>query len=151
MNLKYTTGKLHAQLVSLGFLILAIGIWRIIVGDWFGILFIVVSIFIIFTKSVITIDTENKKIKKYNSYIFFKRGKWEDIKTVKSLIIRKVKISQNMHLLSLSKTETSYKYKIIMILANKNTEIITKEDYKTVKKIADEIAKSLDILVEDKT
>ena len=149
--MNFTTGKLPAPLISLAYLLLAIGIWRIVLLDCLGILFVAVSIFLLFTKSKIEIDTENKKLKKYTVFLFFKIGKWEDIKSVKSVLIKKVKITHNMHLLSQSKTDIRFNYKIIMILANKNIEIITKENYNKIKEIADKLATELNISVIDKT
>jgi len=170
MNLNFTTKKLPTQLISLAYLLLAIGIWRIFVLDYLGILLVVLSIFVLSTKSGIAIDAENKKLKKYTVFLFFKKGIWEDIKTVESLIIKKVKISQNIHLLSLSKTDTRYKYSIILTLADrnfeiittennniikdiadKNIEIITTENYNKIKKIADKLAAELNVPIIDKT
>lgn len=151
MSLNFTTGKLPTPLISLAYLLLAIGIWRIFILDYLGIIFLVVSIFLLFTKSGVIVDTKLKKLKKYTSFIFIKKGKWEDMLPLKNLIITKILETQNSVFLSFSRTDKRYKYKLAIIFADKKVEILRKADYNAVKSIADELASELDITITDKT
>lgn len=142
MILNYKTGKLPPNFIALGFLLLAVSIWRIIVLDWKGILFFLISLLFLFIKSGIIIDTKNKRIKKYIGIFSLKHGKWENVKALINLQIIKTKASQSMNVLSINRTETKDLYKLIMVLPDKKIELMSGEKDKIIR-ISKEISHSL--------
>lgn len=125
MILKYKTGKLPPNFIALGYILLGVSVWRIIVLDWIGILFFLVSLLLLFIRSGLMIDTDNKSLKKYIGVFSLKRGKWEDISTLINLQIIKTKASQSMHVLSINRIETIDLYKLIMVLPDKKIELMS--------------------------
>ncbi|MDA3927592.1 MAG: hypothetical protein PF541_01445 [Prolixibacteraceae bacterium] len=142
MILNYKTEKLPLHFISLGVMLLPIGIWRIIVLDWRGIFFFLLSLPLLFLRSGITIDTQNKKLRKYIGFFVIKIGNWEDIKSITNLQIIETRETHNMHVLSLSRNETNVVFMLIMTLQNKNIELMKGEKDFIIKK-AKEISKSL--------
>jgi len=65
MILNYKTGKLPFNFVALGIMLFAVSIWRMIVLDWKGILFLPIALLFLFLKSGLIIDTDSRRIKKY--------------------------------------------------------------------------------------
>jgi hypothetical protein len=142
MILKYKTGKLPPNFTALGVILFIVSVWRIIVLDWKGILFFLISLLFLFIKSGIIIDTDNKSLKKYIGFFVIKKGEWEDISNLSNLQIIKTKASQSMNVLSINRVETIVLYKLIMILPNKKIELLAgKKDY--IIKISKEISHSL--------
>lgn len=139
MILNYKTGNLPPNFIYLGVLLLGVSIWRIIVLDWIGLLFLVISLLCLFIKSGIIIDTDNKKLKKYIGIFTIRKGKWENISTLNNLQIIKVRETQSMNVLSINRTETKDVYKLILVLPNKNIELMSGENnyiINTAKKIS---------------
>jgi len=135
MIIDLKTGKLPINFLITGVLLLAIGIWRIFISDWIGIIIIAVSLICIFLKLGVQIDTTNKKIKKYT-------GNWESINSVKNIQIIQARQSTSMNVLSISKTETKIVYKLFLIFVNKKTELISGEKnfiFDTAQKISKEL------------
>lgn len=125
MKIEYKTGKFSLNFIIFGYILLGVGIWRIIVKDWMGILFLILSIIIIFFKSGVIIDANKKILKKYIGIFFIKKGKWDNIAQLKSIEIIKTTKSQTMSVLSISRTNISKVYKMIIILPHKNIEIMS--------------------------
>jgi len=107
MKLVYKTDSLPFNFIALGYMLLAIGVWRIIVFDWKGVFFLLVSVFLIFFKSGIIIDTDKKLLRKYNGIFFIKKGEWENIDQLTGLQMIETRESQTMSVLSISRTETN--------------------------------------------
>ena len=142
--LNYKIGKLPPNFIYLGYLLMLIGIWRIIVLDWVGILLLLFAVILVFLKSGIMIDTNKKRLKSYISVFSFIKGNWVDISLLKQLTVVKVKTSQNMHVLSISRTESKIVYKLMGVVANKKIELMTgNKDF--VLKSAKEISEKLQI------
>ena len=120
MKLDYKTDRLPLNFITLGYMLLAIGIWRIIAMDWKGILFLLLSIFLIFFKSGIVIDTDKKLLRKYNGIFFIKKGEWETINQLTGLQIMESKESQTMSVLSISRTTTNDIYKLFLNMPDRN-------------------------------
>lgn len=120
MILDYKTDRLPLNFITLGYMLLAIGIWRIIAMDWKGIFFLLLSIFLIFFKSGIVIDTDKKLLKKYNGLFFIKKGEWENINQLTGLQIMESKESQTMSVLSISRTATNDIYKLYLNMPDRN-------------------------------
>jgi len=128
--LKYKTGKLPLNFIYLGIMLFGIGMWRMIVLDWRGILFFVISLLFLFLKSGIIIDTDNRRLKKYIGIFTIRKGKWESIKSVINLQVIKTRETQSMNVLSISRTETKDVYKLFLVLPEKEIELMSGEkDY----------------------
>jgi hypothetical protein len=119
MILDYKTDRLPFNFIALGYLFLAIGVWRIIVFDWEGAIFLLLSIFLIFFKSGITIDTDKKLLRKYNGIFSIKKGEWENINQLTGLQLVMSKETQTMSVLSISRTETNDIYKLFLNLPDR--------------------------------
>ena len=65
MILKYSTGKLPPNFIYFGYMLFGLGIWRMAVSDWKGIMFFIISVVFLFLRSGIIIDTDNRKLKKW--------------------------------------------------------------------------------------
>ncbi len=142
MILNYKTGKLPPNFIYLGVMLFGISIWRMIVFDWVGILFFIISLLLLFIKSGIIIDVDNRKLKKYIGLFSIKKGDWVDIKSLNNIKIFKTKATQSMSVLSISRTEINEVYKLLMILSDKNIEIMSGgKDHIT--KVAKEISSLL--------
>ena len=120
MKLDYKTDRLPLNFITLGYMLSAIGVWRLIVFDWKGILYLLLSIFLIFFKSGIIIDADKKLLRKYNGIFFIKKGAWENINQLTGLQIVKSKETQTMSVLSISRTETNDIYKLYLNMPDRN-------------------------------
>jgi hypothetical protein len=150
MITNYKTGRLPQTFVSIGVLFLVIGIWRTTVMDWMGIILLLISFFLLFLKSGILIDSDSKKMKQYTGFLTYKKGKWEDISTIKHLFIAKVKETQRTSMLSISTIVRKTTHKLYLVFPDKKTEIIAgKESFIT--KNAKKIANELQITIIDKS
>jgi hypothetical protein len=139
MILRYQTAKLPANFLILGILLIAIGLWRIIVSDWVGIILLVAAFVFIFLEFGIEIDTNAKKLKKYIGLFFIITGKWEDISTISHLFITSVKQTQSMNVVTINRIETEIAYKLFMVSLSGKIELATgKKEF--IDKMAGEIA-----------
>ena len=127
MVLSYKTEKLPFNFIALGILLFPVGLWRIAVLDWIGVLFILLSIFLVFIRSGIQIDSDNKRLKKYTGLFCFQKGRWEDISSVLNLHIHRVLETQKMNVLSITRTETKEFYKLTLVMPDKDIELMTGE------------------------
>ena len=150
MILNYKTGKLPPNFIYLGIMLFGIGIWRMVVLDWKGILFFVISLLFLFIKSGIIIDTDNRRLKKYIGFFAIKKGEWESVKSIINLQIIKTKETQVMSVLSITRTETNEVYKLFLNLPNKKIELMSGEkDY--ILNRAEKISSSLQVSLNNKT
>jgi hypothetical protein len=150
MILNYKTGKLPPNFIYLGIMLFGIGIWRMVVLDWKGILFFIISLLFLFIKSGILIDTDNRRLKKYIGFFAIKKGEWESIKSIINLQIIKTKETQAMSVLSITRTETNDVYKLFLTLPNRNIELMSgKKDY--IINRAERISSSLQVSVKNRT
>jgi hypothetical protein len=144
--MNYKTGKLPLNFIYLGIMLLGISIWRMIVLDWTGIVFFVISFLYLFIKSGLIIDTDNKKLKKYIGFFIIKKGEWVNIKSLINLQIIKTKETQSMNVLSINRTETNDVFKLFMILPDRTIELMSGEKGSIIKK-AEKISSSLQTTV----
>ncbi|RLD59602.1 MAG: hypothetical protein DRJ05_06175 [Bacteroidetes bacterium] len=150
MILDYKTGKLPPNFIYLGIMLFGIGIWRMVVLDWRGILFFAISLLVLFLKSGIIIDADNKRIKKYIGFFMVKKGEWESIGSINNLQIVKTRETQNMGVLSITRTETNDVYKLFLTLSNRDIELMSGEkDY--ILERAEEISLSLQVPIKNNT
>ncbi|MBN2236835.1 MAG: hypothetical protein JW729_04700 [Bacteroidales bacterium] len=150
MILNYKTGKLPPNFIYLGALLFGIGIWRMIELDWKGILFFVLSLLFLFLKSGILIDGENKRLKKYTGIFGLTNGKWKSIQSASYLQIIQTKETQNMSVLSITRTETNVVYKLFLSLSKQKIELMTGEKEEILAR-AEKIATLLQIPTKNKT
>lgn len=127
MILNYKTGKLPFNFIVLGIMLLIAGIWRMIILDWIGILFIAISVLFLFIKSGLVIDTDTRRIKKYTGLFLIKIGDWEDIDSILNVQIIRVIKAQSMHVLSIRRMETKEGYKMMLVLPHKRIELMAGE------------------------
>ena len=150
MILNYKTEKLPPNFIYLGIMLFGIGIWRMVVLDWKGILFFVISLLFLFIKSGIIIDTDNRRLKKYIGFFAIIKGEWESIKSIINLQIIKTRETQAMSVLSITRTETNDIYKLFLILSDRNIELMSGEkDY--ILNRAEKISSSLQVSVINNT
>lgn len=142
MILNYKTGKLPLNFIFLGAFLLIIGVWRIIILDWVGIIIVIISLLLLFLRTGIMIDTKSRRLKKYVGFYTIKLGEWADINLLKHLQIIKVKETQGMNVLSISRTASKVVYKLILVFPNKKNEII-KGEKDFIIKVAENISLEL--------
>lgn len=142
MMLRYKTGKLPFNFIALGVILLAVSIWRIMVLDWSGIPFLVVSIVLLFIESGVVIDPESRRVRRYIGLFTVTKGEWEDVSSLINLQIIRSRESRTMNFISISRTETNDTYKLYIKLPNRNVELMSgkKED---IQSRAEEIASAL--------
>ena len=142
MMLRYKTGKLPFNFIALGVILLAVSIWRIMVLDWSGIPFLVVSIVLLFIESGVVIDPESRRVRRYIGLFTVTKGEWEDVSSLTNLQIIRSRESRTMNFISISRTETNDTYKLYIKLPNRSIELMSgkKED---IQSRAEEIASAL--------
>ncbi len=124
MTLNYKTDRLPPNFIFLGFFLLIVGVWRVLLVDWFGIILLVFSFLCLFTRWGILIDTDKKRLKKYIGFFWIKKGNWEDISKVKHLEITSPHETQNMGVASISRSDTKIVYKLFIVLPEENIELM---------------------------
>lgn len=150
MILNYKTGKLPPNFIYLGALLFGISIWRMVVLDWSGLVYFIISLLFLFIRSGLIIDTDHRTIKKYIGFFVIKIGEWESIKTLQTLRIIKTMERQAMRVLTLSKTETKTVYKLLMVLSDRTIELMSGEKDVIISR-AEKISSSLQIPLDNNT
>ncbi len=146
MRLNYKTDRLPPNFIFLGLFLLFVGVWRVLLSDWFGIILLVISFLCLFTRWGMLIDTDKKLLKKYIGFLGIKKGNWEDINTLKHIEITTLHETQNMGVASISKSDTKIVYKLYLVLQDENIELMKgKKDL--IIKVAEEISSELKIIV----
>lgn len=150
MVLKFKTGKLPLNFIYLGYMLFGVGVWRLIAMDWRGVVFLVISILFLFIKSGIIIDTDKKILKKYIGFFLIRIGDWKSIKSIVKLQILIIRETQNMHVLSIRRTEIRDVYKLFMVLPDRKIELLSSEK-EEIANSAEKIASSLQVVIENNT
>lgn len=150
MILDYKTDRLPANFIFLGVFLLIVGVWRVLVSDWFGIILLVISFLCLFIRWGILIDTKKRRLKEYVSFLWIKKGNWKEIAKINHLEISTIHQTQNLSVASISRSDTEIVYKLFAVLPNENIEIIRgKKDY--INKVESEISAELQIKIVDET
>lgn len=144
--LQYKTEKLPINFIVLGAFLFIISIWRMMLLDWIGIVFLLLSIPLLFIRSGLFIDPQNLRLQKYIGLFFIRTGKWENISGIKHLRIIKVQQTSGMAVLSIARNETNVVYKLILVMPNENIEILVGENDFIVK-AANQISTVLNVEV----
>jgi len=126
------------------------GIWTLFTMEWIGIIFIVIAVLCLFTRSGILIDTDNKMCKDYTVIFMIKFGKWVDISSVDHLEIKKSLNTQGMSVLSIGRSDTVTVYKLFLYLPDKKILLMVgKKEF--VFKAAEEISGALQTTINNIT
>jgi len=127
-KLNFVTERLPLNFIILGCALMAIGVWRVVVVDWRGVLFLIFSVFLIFLKSGVIIDVERKLFKKYFGIFFIKSGEWESLSQLNGLLVVKTRETRAMSVLSISRTETSDLFKLYLSLSDRQVELFSGDE-----------------------
>ena len=150
MILSYKTDRLPPNFIFLGLFLLIVGVWRVLLSDWFGIILLVISFLCLFTRWGILIDTDKNRLKKYIGFFGIKKGDWEDISAKEHLEITKLHETQNMGVASISRSGTKITYKLFLVLPDKNIELM-KGKSDLILRAAKEISTEFKITVIDES
>lgn len=142
MTQNYYTGKLPANFIYLGILLFGLSIWRMIVLDWMGIVLFIISLLCLLTRSGVLIDPDHLRIKKYIGFLGIRTGAWLNIESFINLQIIKVKETQGMNVLSISRAEIREVYLLLLILPGKSIDLMS-GDKEFIVQNADKISSSL--------
>ena len=149
-KLNFSTGRLPLNFIILGYAFFAIGVWRVFVFDWRGVVFIIISLFLVFIKSGVLIDVERQLLKQYYGVLFFKTGKWESISQLLGLLIVSSRESRIINVLSVSRRETDLVYKLYLSLPDRRIEIMSGNE-KEVTLCAEQLSAALQTTLVDYT
>ncbi|WMN12351.1 hypothetical protein QYS49_33325 [Marivirga salinae] len=83
------------QFQILGYVLLFAGLALIVINIWASILFVLLGGGIVSAFS--GVEFKNDKFREYNSFFFIKNGKWEPLKNVEKIFIKKIKVSQRLY------------------------------------------------------
>lgn len=144
MTKTYKTARLPLNFIIAGSLFLAIGIWQIAVRDYLALLFLIPGMAAISTIFGVKIDYRLKRMKIFFSVFFIKFGKWENINTIKKIILKKKTMSRRMNVLSVGSAQSTEVYYLYFITDDSEIEIMSgNEEY--IKKATQEISENLNI------
>jgi len=73
MILNYKTDRLPSNFIFLGLFLLIVGVWRVLLADWFGIILLVISFLCLFTRWGVLFDSDKKRLKQYIGFFGIKR------------------------------------------------------------------------------
>jgi hypothetical protein len=148
--LKYQTEQLPLHFIMLGYMLLALGVWRIVVADWKGILYLIFSLVFIFFSSGIVINAETRQLKQYNGFFLIKWGKGMDISQALSLELVCSTETQRYSMLTLSKTESLEVFKLYMNMPDNDILLMAGKSDKIIER-ANEISNALQISLINKS
>ncbi len=83
------------QFQILGYVLLFSGLALIVINIWASILFVLLGGAIVSAFS--GIEFKKDKFREYNAFFFIKNGKWEALKNVEKIFIKKIKVSQRFY------------------------------------------------------
>jgi hypothetical protein len=142
--LKYKTDRLPLHFIVLGYMLLAVGVWRIVVADYKGILYLIFAFIFILFRSGIEVYVDKKQIKLYNGFFFAKMGKLLDVKNVTGLELTYSSEIQHQSVLTLTKTDSVEICKLSLNFPDNDVLLMAGEKEKIVKR-ANEISRALQI------
>lgn len=83
------------QFQILGYVLLFAGLALIVINIWASILFVLLGGAIVSAFS--GIEFKKDKFREYNSFFFIKNSKWEPLRKVEKIFIKRVKVSQKLY------------------------------------------------------
>ena len=144
MRKNYITEKLPYNFYFVGILFLIFGVYLIIDMNYIGGILFAISLPILLTHWGVIVDTNNKRIKKYMAFAFFKRGKWVDISSVKQVDLGQRDETELMTHKSLAGVYTVRNLTLTLVLEDSEIEILSgKKEF--IEKAADKISKGLGV------
>ena len=94
--MKYSTSHLFPKpMVYVSYLMLLLGVVKLVTGGFVGIIVIILGILFGFSKQ--GVEVENKKIREFNQYFWIKFGKWINLKEYPYLCILKITEKQKIN------------------------------------------------------
>lgn len=143
-TLKYKTDRLPLHFIVLGYMLLAVGVWRIVVVDFRGILYLIFAFLFILFRSGVDVYADKKQIKLYNGFFFAKIGKYMDVKNAIGLELTYSSELQHQSVLTLTKTDSVEVCKLTINFPDNDLLLMAGEKEKIVKR-ANEISRALQI------
>lgn len=104
------------QFVFIGYLISLFGLYLLFRLNFLGLIAIPAGLFISFSFVGIEIDFKDNKFKEYLGIFNFKFGKWHTLPKVEYVTIFVDRTTQEMHVVSISSTQTNSDFKINLII-----------------------------------
>lgn len=131
------------QFQILGYVLLFSGLVLIAINIWASIIFVLLGVVIVSAFS--GIEFKNNKYREYNSFFFIKNGKWEPLKNVERIFIKRIKVSQKFYgRANQSSTIRNVVYKAFLKLENGETIFIY--DHKNKDKVKSKLKGLSDFL-----
>lgn len=148
--LKYSTGHLPLHFRILGALLILIGVWRLMLADWSGLIPIVAGAAILFLQSHLVFDLSQKKYRSQIELLGLHFGTWHPTQPFTGLTITTITQSQTMSVRAASRVETDTHHQLIANTANGNISLLD-GDNPTIHAAAQHIAQALAIPITDLT
>ena len=124
--MKIYTHKIEAlfpfQFVFLGYIGIVAGIYLLVVLNFWGLLLLLASTFVSFSFAAIQIDFDNNSYREYYGIFYLKFGKWNILPEIQYVTVFNDRFVQEMHVASISGTQTIKDVKINLVVA-KNSYI----------------------------
>jgi len=96
--LNVNSGKLFPfQFRLLGLVFIIIGCFTVLLAPFVAPVLLLLGILMVLAFSGVEFDRQNKKYRVYNSFLFFKTGKWEPYEDVTSLYVNASKTNQKIY------------------------------------------------------
>ncbi|ADR22500.1 hypothetical protein MATR_36540 [Marivirga tractuosa] len=131
------------QFQILGYVLLFAGLALIVINIWASIIFILLGGVIVTALS--GIEIKNDKFREYNSFFFIKNGKWEPLRKVEKIFIKRVKVSQKFYgRANQSSTSRNVVYKAFLKFENGQTIFLS--DHKNKGKVESKLKEIADFL-----
>ena len=104
------------QFVILGYLLIGIGIYFLIIYNWIGIIMIPTGLIFSFLNINLDLDTKNRKIREYFGFLGMKFGKWKDIPDLEYITVYRERMIQGKNVVSISSHHSEESYKVDLII-----------------------------------
>jgi hypothetical protein len=136
----------------MGFLLLLLGVWRLTVIDYSGILFLFSGLILVLFHYGVQFDPDQKRYRHYKGIFSFIRGKWIDMNDVANLQIERIIQSQNMFVGPIGRTETEEVSRLIFNYPDGEYMQVASGEEDKILKLAKKIsmAYNLDIINESR-
>lgn len=119
------------QFVFLGYIGILAGIYLLYTLNFWGLLLLLASFFVSFSHSGIQIDFAKNSYREYLGLFFFKFGKWKPLPKIQYVTVFVDRSVQEMHVVSISSTQTNNDLKINLVVAKNSYIAVGKFKNKT--------------------
>lgn len=107
------------QFVILGYLLIGIGIYFLIINNWIGIIMIPAGFIFSFLFINQDLDIDNRKTREYFGFLGMKFGKWKDIPEVEYVTVFQERMIQGKNVVSISSYHSEESYMVDLIISPK--------------------------------